>query len=68
MAIMIATPPIVGVPRLALWLCGPSSRISWPKPWRAKNRIRYGVSRIETASATPAAMKTPLTRRAPAQM
>ena len=59
MAIMIATPPIVGVPRLALWLCGPSSRISWPKPCRAKNRIRYGVSRIETASATPAAMKTP---------
>ena len=30
------------MPRLALWLCGPSSRISWPKPCRAKNRIRYG--------------------------
>src|SRR3954466_2647 len=54
MAPTIATPPIVGVPRLAWWLDGPSARISWPKPCRAKNRIRYGVSRIETASAMAA--------------
>ena len=33
---------MVGVPRLAWWVCGPSSRISWPKPCLEKNRIRYG--------------------------
>ena len=40
---MIAIPPIVGVPRLARWCCGPSSRISWPKPRRMKNRTTIGV-------------------------
>ena len=39
---------MVGVPRLDLWPCGPSSRISWPKPCRENTRIRYGVSRMDT--------------------
>ena len=29
---MISRPPIVGVPHLTMWLCGPSSRICLPKP------------------------------------
>ena len=36
MAIRIISPPIVGVPRLARWVCGPSSRIGWPFPWRTR--------------------------------
>ena len=41
---MIATPPIVGVPRLTRWVCGPSSRISWPKPVPAEERTTSGVT------------------------
>ena len=29
-AATISTPPIVGVPCLPMWCCGPSSRICWP--------------------------------------
>ena len=35
---MIATPPMVGVPRLTRWPAGPSSRISCPKPRSRKYR------------------------------
>ena len=56
----IATPPIDGVPRLVLWLGGPSSRISWPKPCRVNSRISTGVSRIDTASDMPTAIRISL--------
>ena len=32
--VRIISPPMVGVPRLARWVCGPSSRIGWPLPCR----------------------------------
>ena len=35
--IRIISPPMVGVPRLARWVCGPSSRIGWPLPWRMRS-------------------------------
>src|SRR6478752_1878017 len=54
---MIAVPPMVGVPRFFWWVCGPSSRISWPKPGREKTLIRYGVSMIATARPMTAAMR-----------
>ena len=62
---MIAAPPIVGVPRFFLWCCGPSSRISWPKPCLEKTLIRYGVNRMDTASATIAATRIAFTADAP---
>jgi hypothetical protein len=30
----IIRPPMVGVPALRKWVCGPSARIGWPLPWR----------------------------------
>ena len=38
-AVRIINPPIVGVPRLARWLCGPSSRIGCPLPWRTRSML-----------------------------
>ena len=35
----ISSPPMVGVPRLARWLCGPSSRIGWPLPCVARSQL-----------------------------
>ena len=29
---------MVGVPRLARWLCGPSARIGWPLPCLARSQ------------------------------
>ncbi len=62
---MITVPPMVGVPRLAMCDCGPSSRISCPKPSRRNSRIASGVHRIETSSDTSAATRTDLTEAAP---
>ncbi len=31
-AVRIISPPMVGVPRLARWVCGPSVRIGCPLP------------------------------------
>ena len=38
-AVRIISPPIVGVPRLAKWVCGPSSRIGWPLPCRTRSKL-----------------------------
>ena len=35
--IRIISPPMVGVPRLARWVCGPSSRIGCPLPCRTRS-------------------------------
>ena len=59
MATRIISPPIVGVPRLARWVCGPSSRIGWPLPCRTRSiAIMRGpiTSPISSAvSSTPPA-------------
>ena len=59
----MTVPPMVGVPFLARWLSGPSSRISWPRPCRRNARMASGVSRIEMIRPKPAAMRTDFTRR-----
>ena len=61
----IATPPIDGVPRFLWWLGGPSSRISWPNPCLVNSLISTGVSRIDTVSAMPTAMRICLIRDRP---
>ena len=38
-AIRIINPPIVGVPTLARWVCGPSVRIGCPLPWRTRSML-----------------------------
>ena len=53
----IISPPIVGVPFLARWLCGPSSRIGCPFPCRIRSiRMKRGpihspmISAVATAA------------------
>ena len=57
MLVRIISPPIVGVPRLARWLCGPSLRIGWPLPWRTRSQpmnfgpmIRPMINAVATAA------------------
>ena len=43
---------MVGVPRLARWLCGPSARIGWPLPWRTRSQeMNHGPSSSPISSA-----------------
>src|SRR5262245_33249813 len=44
-------PPIVGVPALAWWLSGPSSRIRLPMPAKRRNRMYPGMRMTTTANA-----------------
>ena len=55
--VRIISPPIVGVPRLARWLCGPSSRIGWPLPCRTRSQpMNFGpmIRPISSAVAVAA--------------
>ncbi len=48
----IMSPPMVGVPRLAKWVCGPSSRIGWPLPCLTRSTsIMAGPNRNTNRSA-----------------
>ena len=68
-AARMASPPIVGVPCLAMWCSGPWSslpRIGWPSP-RVPNAVMR--SRVMTSDSTPAttpAIMTAITFGAPA--
>ncbi len=55
--VRIISPPMVGVPRLARWLCGPSSRIGWPLPWRTRSMLmkRGPMTRPMTSAVISAA-------------
>ena len=57
MAVRIISPPMVGVPRLARWVCGPSSRIGWPLPWRTRSMLmkRGPMTRPMTSAVIRAA-------------
>ena len=46
-------PPMVGVPALAMWTWGPSSRICWPMLFLISQRMRTGVDSTATHRATP---------------
>ena len=56
-AVRIINPPIVGVPFLAKWLCGPSSRIGWPLPCRTRSQPmkRGPMSRPRNSAVATAA-------------
>jgi hypothetical protein len=56
-AVRIISPPIVGVPRLARWVCGPSSRIGWPLPCRTRSQPmkRGPISRPRNKAVSAAA-------------
>ena len=59
-AVRIISPPIVGVPRLARCVCGPSARIGWPLPWRTRSQpMNFGpmISPISSAVATAAPVR-----------
>ena len=61
-AVRIINPPMVGVPRLARWLCGPSVRIGCPLPWCTRNQpMKRGpiTSPISNAVATAPTRTTP---------
>ena len=47
----ISTPPMVGVPALAWWACGPSSRMYWPICRRRSRSIVQGPSKRTRKSA-----------------
>ena len=51
MATRISAPPIVGVPDLFRWVCGPSSRTDWPIFSSASLRISIGPNSNPIASA-----------------
>ena len=52
----ISTPPMVGVPRLARWLCKPYSRIGWPIFSAVRRRITQGPKPRPISSAVSAAI------------
>ena len=51
----ISTPPMVGVPALVRWLCGPSSRTRCPSFTRRSHAIIGGPSTKHSSSAVIAA-------------
>ncbi len=46
-------PPMVGVPALAMWTWGPSSRICWPMLFLSSHRMSSGVVSTATHRAMP---------------
>ena len=62
---MMAMPPIVGVPCLAMWCSGPRSslpRIGWPRPRVRKAEIRPRVTNSDSTPPSPPAIMTAITR------
>src|SRR5919197_5513299 len=57
----ISRPPAVGVPCLATWWLGPSSRICCPYSFRRRKAMNRGPSTIETTIAMRTAMRTRVT-------
>ena len=58
---MMTAPPIVGVPRLVLWVVGPSSRTNWPYPRLTRNRMNSGVPAAERTRPSTPPMSSPIT-------
>ncbi len=51
----ISTPPMLGVPVLAWWLSGTSSRTRWPAFSERRRAITHGPNRNAISSAVIAA-------------
>ncbi len=48
----IISPPMVGVPALAMMCdCGPSLRIGWPLPWNSRSRSMIIGPNMKTKSS-----------------
>ena len=63
---MMAMPPIVGVPCLAMWCSGPRSslpRIGWPRPRVRNTVISKRVTISDRAPATTPAIITAIMAR-----
>src|SRR4051812_46912538 len=57
-------PPIVGVPALAWWPSGPSSRMFWPNSRSRRNSMNFGERKMQMSSeAVPAIRTSPMRRR-----
>src|SRR3954462_883914 len=57
-------PPIVGVPALAWWPSGPSSRMFWPNSRARRNSMNFGERKMQMSSeAVPAIRTSPTGRR-----
>src|SRR3954451_13949777 len=57
-------PPMVGVPALAWWPAGPSSRMLWPNSRSCRNSMNFGERKMQSSSeAVPAMSPSPTGRR-----
>src|SRR5436190_24096210 len=57
-------PPMVGVPALAWWPSGPSSRMFWPNSRARKKAMNFGERKMQISSeAVPAIRTSPTGQR-----
>src|SRR3954463_4117160 len=63
-AVKMMIPPIVGVPALAWWPSGPSSRMFWPNSRSRRNEMNLGDRKMQISSeAVPAIRTSPTGQR-----
>src|SRR5690349_16462637 len=63
-AMKMMIPPMVGVPALAWWPSGPSSRMFWPNSRSRRNSMNFGERKMQSSSeAVPAMSTSPTGRR-----
>src|SRR3954462_4757371 len=58
MAVKMMIPPIVGVPALAWWPSGPSSRMFWPNSRSRRNVMNFGDRKMQISSEAVPAIRT----------
>src|SRR4051812_39283254 len=64
MAVKMMIPPIVGVPALAWWPSGPSSRMFWPNSRSRRNEMNLGERKTQMSrEAVPAIRTSPMRQR-----
>src|SRR3954471_5728947 len=57
-AVKMMMPPIVGVPALAWWPSGPSSRMFWPNSRSRRNVMNFGDRKMQISSEAVPAIRT----------
>src|SRR5690349_2555090 len=63
-AVKMMIPPMVGVPALAWWPSGPSSRMFWPNSRSRRNEMNFGERKMQMSSeAVPAIRTSPTCQR-----
>src|SRR3954447_23939039 len=63
MAVKMMIPPIVGVPALAWWPSGPSSRMFCPNSRARRNAMNFGDRKTQISSEAVPAIRTSPTRQ-----